>query len=404
MLCAPLVATAAHGDGPLININTADVETLDTLDGIGGTLALRIVDYRTQNGPFATIEDISNVQGIGGPGSASYEKIKDHITVVGATDDISSEVNTDSAASGEGIHESTLYQYNTVTIQPPEDVFIRTREVINTVPYAFTQFSIESYDAKGDVVEDGRVVWSFGDGAEAYGRSVVHQYEYEGAYTAVVTLTDGSLSDEAHITVDVHPLVATLTVADDGSWTEIQNTSEHDLDISSWRLVAGGNYFTFPQKTIVGAGTAARFSSTVTKLTAHQALPEVVLVYPNGKIALNGTRESSVIAQVDTDVVISAQAAFVEEDAQHATIGSVLQPIRIPLASSATTSRVSETIPQHPEEIVEYLPEAKGTTPSTQWGWVLALVVALAAGGIFALRRMSLVVAGYEVVDKTAQS
>lgn len=35
MLCAPLVATAAHGDGPLININTADVETLDTLDGIG---------------------------------------------------------------------------------------------------------------------------------------------------------------------------------------------------------------------------------------------------------------------------------------------------------------------------------------------------------------------------------
>ena len=62
----------------LININTASVDELDQLPGIGETTAIRIIDYRTANGPFATIEDIINVSGIG---TATYEEIKDLITV-----------------------------------------------------------------------------------------------------------------------------------------------------------------------------------------------------------------------------------------------------------------------------------------------------------------------------------
>jgi len=62
----------------LININTASIEELDKLPGIGQTTAVRIIDYRTANGPFGTIEDIINVSGIG---TATYEDIKDLITV-----------------------------------------------------------------------------------------------------------------------------------------------------------------------------------------------------------------------------------------------------------------------------------------------------------------------------------
>ena len=54
---------AASGD--LVNINTADVERLATLKGIGPALAQRIVDYREQNGAFKTIDEIKNVRGIG---------------------------------------------------------------------------------------------------------------------------------------------------------------------------------------------------------------------------------------------------------------------------------------------------------------------------------------------------
>jgi len=62
----------------LVNINTASIEELDKLPGIGQTTAVRIIDYRTANGPFGTIEDIINVSGIG---TATYDEIKDLITV-----------------------------------------------------------------------------------------------------------------------------------------------------------------------------------------------------------------------------------------------------------------------------------------------------------------------------------
>ncbi len=61
-----------------ININTATVEELDKLPGIGPSIGKAIIDYRTQNGPFKTIEEINNVKGIG---DALFAKIKDSITV-----------------------------------------------------------------------------------------------------------------------------------------------------------------------------------------------------------------------------------------------------------------------------------------------------------------------------------
>ena len=61
-----------------ININTAAAEELTDLPGIGPALAQRIVDYREENGPFETPEDIMDVSGIG---EKTYEKFKDYITV-----------------------------------------------------------------------------------------------------------------------------------------------------------------------------------------------------------------------------------------------------------------------------------------------------------------------------------
>ena len=62
----------------LININTATLEELDGLPGIGPTTAQKIIDYRSENGPFGAIEDIMNVSGIG---PATFEDIRDLITV-----------------------------------------------------------------------------------------------------------------------------------------------------------------------------------------------------------------------------------------------------------------------------------------------------------------------------------
>jgi competence protein ComEA len=72
---------AASGSATLsapININTANLEELDRLPGIGPSIAQAIIDYRTQNGPFKTIEGINEVKGIG---DALFAKIKGSITV-----------------------------------------------------------------------------------------------------------------------------------------------------------------------------------------------------------------------------------------------------------------------------------------------------------------------------------
>jgi len=64
----------------LININTATVDQLDTLPGIGPAKAGDIITYRQNNGAFDKIEDIQNVSGIG---PATFENIRNLISVTG---------------------------------------------------------------------------------------------------------------------------------------------------------------------------------------------------------------------------------------------------------------------------------------------------------------------------------
>lgn len=61
-----------------VNINTAGVDELQTLPGIGQVLAQRIIDSRTQYGEFRIPEDILRVSGIG---QSTLSKILDYITV-----------------------------------------------------------------------------------------------------------------------------------------------------------------------------------------------------------------------------------------------------------------------------------------------------------------------------------
>ena len=74
---ASAAGTAAVPGAP-VNINTASLEELDALSGVGPSTAQKIIDYRTASGPFKTIDDIKNVSGIG---DAKFAAMKDSITV-----------------------------------------------------------------------------------------------------------------------------------------------------------------------------------------------------------------------------------------------------------------------------------------------------------------------------------
>ena len=65
-------------DEGLININTADIDTLIKLKGIGQARAQKIIDFRTENGYFVTKEDMLRIDGIG---QKLFDDIKNDITV-----------------------------------------------------------------------------------------------------------------------------------------------------------------------------------------------------------------------------------------------------------------------------------------------------------------------------------
>lgn len=61
-----------------INLNTASEMELQTLTGIGTSKAAAIIRYRTENGPFKSIEELKNISGIG---AKTYEKLKEEIAI-----------------------------------------------------------------------------------------------------------------------------------------------------------------------------------------------------------------------------------------------------------------------------------------------------------------------------------
>jgi competence protein ComEA len=71
-------ASGAGGSGALVNINAASETELEALTGVGPVTANAIIQYRTEHGPFATVDDLLNVSGIG---PATLEELRSQVTV-----------------------------------------------------------------------------------------------------------------------------------------------------------------------------------------------------------------------------------------------------------------------------------------------------------------------------------
>lgn len=82
-LTAPNPSAVATDSAPLtaaakLNLNTATLEQLDTLPGIGPALAQRILDYRAQHGSFKSVAELKEIKGIG---DALFDEVKEKVTV-----------------------------------------------------------------------------------------------------------------------------------------------------------------------------------------------------------------------------------------------------------------------------------------------------------------------------------
>lgn len=71
-------APGSGGPAQLVNLNTATLDQLESLPGIGPTLAQRILDHRQAHGPFRSVDDLLNVSGIG---EKRLEDLRSKVTV-----------------------------------------------------------------------------------------------------------------------------------------------------------------------------------------------------------------------------------------------------------------------------------------------------------------------------------
>jgi competence protein ComEA len=78
VVSAPGTTPGAAAPGAKVNLNTADLALLDTLPQVGPAMAKRIIDWRTANGKFSSVEDLMSVTGVG---DKTFAELKDLVTV-----------------------------------------------------------------------------------------------------------------------------------------------------------------------------------------------------------------------------------------------------------------------------------------------------------------------------------
>lgn len=147
---------------------------------------------------------------------------------------------------------------------------------------ADTAFTAVVYDSRGNKRDDALILWSFGDGMQRTGASVYHSYYYSGEYIVVVrasTPDGGDALVESIVTVkDASIRIASVSVRG----ISLTNNSSRTLDLSLWRLSAGGKEFKIPAGTQILAGRTTLFPSQVIQLPIADS---AVLLYPSGEVA-----------------------------------------------------------------------------------------------------------------------
>jgi PKD repeat protein len=325
----------------LVNINNASLAELDTLPGVGPATAQKIIDAR----PFSSTSDIQNVQGIGGPGSKTYEDIIGLITVSGATtvtvDDVDNENEVDDSkqkvsSSSDGSSQKEVHQpVSGLTMTMPKIAY--TGQLID--------FAVDPQDGT-----NGRLVrysWNFGDGHVSAEKNPSHQYVRPGTYVVVVESYFQKTVKLARQELTVLPLQLDIVLRAGGG-VEVVNKSDEEIDLSGM-TISGTGTFIFPKHSILLAGASMVIDSV--------SGPSVSLWDELGRtLAFNNTPPTTGLSE-----------------AAKARVSSTASSIT-PAVATATIPVVSEEVIE-PSAVVNTAAVADANLPPTVWPYLGLLAV-----------------------------
>jgi len=142
-------------------------------------------------------------------------------------------------------------------------------------------------------LDGARYMWIFGDGSNSEGEKVLHYYNYPGEYVVILNASSGKYTASDRVIVKAIPANIEISSVGSGedSFVEIYNKTKYELNLSWWRLRAGGQFFNIPEDTIILPGRKIIFSSQYTKFNITER-ENIELLYPNSTVAYTYLWES----------------------------------------------------------------------------------------------------------------
>ena len=249
-----------------------------------------------------------------------------------------------------------------------------TADIILYVPFdkivvagADTEFTASGMTRSGNITNGLNCNWAFGDGGVGTGTTTMYAYAYSGYYLTKVECGNGSvlgygIMHTRVITPDVS--ISSFGTGKYGTYIDINNPNNYDLDFSQWRLNISDSVFPFPKNTILSKNSTTRISGRAMGFASTTVSTSTMMriTFPNSEevtrnkvqdydkieslaiISIQNLSTSSLIVSQNKSEMkksISKQNIYITQQITSKLSPSTSTPQIVPIKSSKDTRLVS---------------------------------------------------------------